>query len=151
MPEPVDLLLVDDSADDTAFVLHALKAAGLSPGLRTARDGAEALAMLLDPGEGRAGNEDPATPGIRPRLILLDLKLPRLNGLEVLRQLRLAPATREIPVVVWSSSQEKRDLAESYRLGANSFLVKPMDADEFAESVRVLVSYWLEYNQLPSP
>lgn len=145
-PEPIDLLLVDDSADDTAFVLHALKTAGLVPVTRHARDGAEALALLFGaPGTG-AG-----VPRLQPRIILLDLKLPKLDGLEVLRRLRANPHTRRVPVVVWSSSLEKRDVAASYELGANSYLVKPMDADAFTERVRVLATYWLQFNQSPHP
>lgn len=145
-PEPIDLLLVDDSADDTAFVLHALKSAGLTPVTRNARDGAEALSLLF----GANGSAESA-PLLRPRLILLDLKLPKVDGLEVLRRLRANPHTRRVPVVVWSSSLEKRDVAASYELGVNSYLVKPMDADEFAERVRVLVTYWLQFNETPNP
>jgi two-component system, response regulator len=145
-PEPIDLLLVDDSADDTAFVLHALKSAGLMPVTRNARDGAEVLTLLF----GASGAAE-ATPLLHPRIILLDLKLPKVDGLEVLRRLRANPHTRRVPVVVWSSSLEKRDVTASYELGVNSYLVKPMDADEFAERVRVLVTYWLQFNQTPSP
>ncbi|HSH14840.1 MAG TPA: response regulator, partial [Verrucomicrobiae bacterium] len=92
-----------------------------------------------------------SAPLLRPRLILLDLKLPKVDGLEVLRRLRANPHTRRVPVVVWSSSLEKRDVAASYELGVNSYLVKPMDADEFAERVRVLVTYWLQFNETPNP
>ena len=142
--EAIDLLLVDDSADDTAFVLHALRAAGLSPQVRTARDGAEALVMMFGPD---AGPEAP--PRLRPRVIILDLKLPKVDGLEVLRRLKSNPHTRSLPVVAWSSSLEKRDVTTSYELGVNSYLVKPMDADDFARSVQMLFRYWFEFNHPP--
>lgn len=142
--ETIDLLLVDDSADDTAFVLHALKSAGLSPVVRNARDGAEVLGMMF--------GDDAATvaaPRLLPRVIILDLKLPKVDGLEVLRRLKSNPHTRSVPVVVWSSSLEKRDVTTSYELGVNSYLVKPMDADDYTDSVQALVRYWLDYNQAP--
>lgn len=144
MAESIDLLLVDDSADDTAFVIHALTTAGRAPLLRSARDGADALTMVF----GEAVNRE-AVPRLLPRLILLDLKLPKVDGLEVLRRLKSNPHTRTVPVVVWSSSLEKRDVSASYELGVNSYLVKPMDADEFANRVRTLVGYWLDHNQTP--
>ncbi|HTX20816.1 MAG TPA: response regulator [Candidatus Aquilonibacter sp.] len=144
--ETVDILLVEDSADDAAFFAHALKEAGLPAQARTARDGAEALALLF--GTGSPGG---AAPLIRPRLIVLDLKLPKVGGLEVLHQLKANPHTRTIPVVVLSSSREKRDLAESYQLGVNSYLVKPMDFDAFAALIRALSRYWLQYNQTQKP
>lgn len=142
--ETIDLLLVDDSADDTAFVLHALQTAGLSPVVRSARDGAEALTMMFGTEASTA-----AVPRLLPRVIVLDLKLPKVDGLEVLRRLKSNPFTRFVPVVVWSSSLEKRDVTTSYELGVNSYLVKPMDADDFAGSVQALVRYWLDYNQAP--
>lgn len=144
--ENADILLVEDSADDAAFFTHALKEAGLSAQVRVARDGAEALALLF--GDGNAGDE---TPLLRPRLIVLDLKLPKVSGLEVLHRLKADPHTQTIPVVVLSSSQEKRDLAESYQLGVNSYLVKPMDFDEFAALIHALSRYWLQYNQTQKP
>ena len=84
-----------------------------------------------------------------PRLVVLDLKLPKLSGHEVLQRLKVNPHTRSIPVVILSSSQEKRDIAESYQLGANSYLVKPMDFDEFPDLIGTLARYWLRYNQTP--
>jgi len=141
--ESIDLLLVDDSADDTAFVLHALGTAGLAPATRTAQDGAEALDLLF-------GDEGSETGALRlvPRLIILDLKMPKVDGIEVLRRLKSNPQARAVPVVVWSSSLEKRDLTTSYDLGVNSYLVKPMDAGEFARSIREVVRYWLTLNRV---
>jgi CheY-like chemotaxis protein len=143
--EDVELLLVDDSADDIAFVRHALHQAGLTPRMLTANDGAQALELLF-------GKGDPASspPRFRPQVIVLDLKLPKVDGIEVLRRLKSNRHTRAIPVVIWSSSIEKRDLVTSYQLGVNSYLVKPMDAEEFSASVRALISYWLRFNR-PHP
>lgn len=141
--ESIDVLLVDDSADDTAFVLHALGTSGLTPITRTAQDGADALDLLF-------GGEGSETGALRllPRLIILDLKLPKVDGLEVLRRLKSNPQGRSVPVVVWSSSLEKRDLTTSYELGVNSYLVKPMDAGEFTRSVQEMVRYWLNRNRV---
>lgn len=141
----MNALLVEDSAEDSLFFVHALEEAGLPADIRIARDGAEALSLIFG-----AGNPDDAVPAVRPGLIVLDLKLPKVNGLEVLRRLKANPHTRAIPVVVWSSSQEKRDLTECYQLGANSYLVKPMDFDEFTGVVQMLGRYWLQCNQ-PKP
>ena len=138
----MDILLVEDSEDDSAFFIHALKDSNPEAQLLIARDGVRALSLIFG-----AGNPDEAVPAVRPKLIVLDLKLPKVSGLEVLRKLKTNPHTRTIPVVVLSSSQEKRGLAESYQLGVNSYLVKPMDFDEFAELVRILGRYWLQFNQ----
>jgi CheY-like chemotaxis protein len=144
--DTIDILVVEDSIDDWAFVLHALTASDLAAQLRVARDGAEALALVF--GKGASAGAD-AVPIIRPKLVVLDLKLPKVDGLEVLRRLKSNPASRSIPVVVLTSSQEASDLSESYRLGANSYLVKPMDFESFAHLVRELGKYWLRYNQPP--
>jgi two-component system response regulator len=144
MPDDlIDLLLVEDSPDDAALFELALKGARLHVGLRVARDGIEALELLF----GSTNHSGPPT--LRPKLILLDLKMPRMDGTEVLRVLKGNPHTRTIPVVVLSSSQEKQDLANCYRLGANSYLVKPMDFDIFNETAKCLVRYWLHLNQPP--
>ena len=140
----MDILLVEDSEDDSAFFVHALKDVNPAAQLHIARDGVEALSLIFG-----AGNPDEAVPEIRPKLIVLDLKLPRISGLELLRKLKSNPHSRSIPVVALSSSREKRDLAESYQLGVNSYLVKPMDFDEYAEAVRLLGRYWLHFNQPP--
>jgi two-component system, response regulator len=142
MPErTAEILLVEDSPDDAAFFVHALREGHPDAHCVVAQDGVEALALVF-------GDADPrdALPRIRPRLIVLDLKLPKVDGLEVLRCLKSNPHTRSLPTVVLSSSKENRDLAESYQLGVNSFLVKPMDFDEFARLVHLLASYWLDHN-----
>lgn len=145
MPDSViDILLVEDSADDAAFVRHALEEANLGIRLHIARDGAEALSLLF----GESGPAETA-PLFRPRIIVLDLKLPKVNGLEVLRRLKANPHARTIPVVVLSSSQENSDLLASYQANVNSFLVKPMDFDEFRSLVQTLGRYWIQCNQVP--
>jgi two-component system response regulator len=138
----VDILLVEDSEDDAVFFQRALKEAGLAERVQYARDGVEALACIF--GANAAADGMPVT---WPKLIVLDLKLPRVNGMEVLQLLKTNPHTRTIPVVVWSSSQEKRDLAAAYRLGVNSYLVKPLDFDELTELIQTMGRYWLGYNQ----
>jgi two-component system response regulator len=140
----IDILLVEDSKDDSAFFVHALEEAKLSARVHIARDGAEALTLIFG-----TGNPNDSFPTIRPKIIVLDLKLPKISGLELLRRLKTNPHTRAIPIVVLSSSQEKSDLAESYQLGLNSYLVKPMDFDEFADLVQMLGRYWLKCNQAP--
>jgi two-component system response regulator len=144
MSEPIDILLVEDSEDDAAFFEHALREAMPLAHLLVARDGVEAIHTIF----GVATDED-GPPLIRPRVIVLDLKLPKVSGLEVLRRLKGNSHTRTIPVVALSSSKEKRDLAESYQSGANSYLVKPMDFDEFSSLAKALVVYWLQLNQAP--
>ena len=142
--DPPEVLLVEDNADDSAFVLHALAGAHLFPRLRRVSNGLEALTLLFG-GHGRPPPD--ARPLFLPRLILLDLKLPWIDGIEVLRILKSNPRTQGIPVVVLSSSQQERDVVESYESGANSYLVKPMEFDRFAEAVAALGRYWLEFNR----
>ncbi len=141
-----EVVLVEDGPDDVAFFVHAFEKAGLAAHLRVIPDGAEALEFLLG-----AGDPADQTPASRPRLVILDLKLPKVDGLEVLRRLKTDARTRTIPVVILSSSQEERDLAESYFLGVNSYIVKPMDFDAFGQSVRMLAQYWLQFNHTPEP
>jgi two-component system response regulator len=140
----IDILLVEDREDDISFFLHASREANPNAQITVARDGVEALAILF-------GDRDPAeaAPITRPKVIVLDLKLPKINGLEVLRRLKANPQTETIPIVILSSSKEKTDVIESYHLGVNSYLVKPMDFDEFTELVQVLGHYWLRFNQTP--
>jgi two-component system response regulator len=139
-----EILLVEDSTDDVAFFQRTLDQAGLGARLRTLPDGAAALEFIFGPAP-----QAPLNSLARLKLIILDLKLPKVGGLEVLHRLKAHPQTRTIPVVILSSSQEERDLIECYRLGANSYIVKPMDFDAFGTSVRMLCQYWLQFNQTP--
>lgn len=131
------VLLVEDNPNDVELTLHAFRAHHLANDVEVVRDGAEALELLLGP-EGRASDL---------KVILLDLKLPKVDGIEVLRQIKADPRTRTIPVVVLTSSQEESDLVETYGLGANSYIVKPVDFEKFTESIRLIGMYWLLMNQ----
>jgi two-component system response regulator len=133
------ILLVDDSPDDVALTLRALKKNNMTNHVDVASDGEEALEYLL-PAGGRADNPLPA-------LVLLDINLPKVNGLDVLRQVRAHPRTRYLPVVVLTTSNEERDIVETYDLGANSFVRKPVVFADFLEAVRLLGLYWLLVNQ----
>ena len=141
---PVEILLVEDNPADEELTIHTLKANHLANNIQIVRDGAEALDFIFRTG----AFADRATDEF-PKVILLDLKLPKVDGLEVLRRLRDDPRTRSIPVVVLTSSREERDIVESYRLGVNSYIVKPVDFTQFAEMVRQLGLYWLLLNQPP--
>lgn len=138
------ILLVEDNPDDEALTLRALTKNRIANEVVVARDGVEALDYLF--GTGAFAGRNPAD---RPQVVLLDLNLPRLGGLEVLRRLRAEPATATIPVVVLTSSKEDRDLVDSYRLGANSYVRKPVDFVEFVEAARQLGLYWLVLNEAP--
>jgi two-component system response regulator len=140
----IEILLVEDNPSDVKLALHAFEKHHLANHVQVTRDGAEALDFLF--GTGAFAGRDVNRP---PKLILLDLKLPRVDGLEVLRQVRADPRTRRIPVVVLTSSREDRDIIESYRLGVNSYIVKPVDFDQFTEVARQLGYYWLLLNQPP--
>lgn len=142
--EPLEILLVEDNPTDVELTLHTLKKHNLANGVQVVRDGAEALDFIF--GTGTHAGHNP-----RPKLILLDLKLPKVDGLEVLRRIRGDERTRTIPVVALTSSREERDIVESYRLGVNSYIVKPVDFTQFVEVVRQLGLYWLLLNQPPSP
>lgn len=135
------LLLVEDNRDDEELTLRALRRSNIANEVVVARDGVEALDYLF-----RRNAFADRPPGL-PQLVLLDLKLPRLNGLEVLQQIRAEPSTRLLPVVVLTSSREDRDLVDSYSLGANSYIQKPVDFTQFQEAVRTLGLYWLVLNQ----
>ena len=139
------ILLVEDNPDDEQLILRTLERSRIANGVVVAHDGVEALDYLFQTGqyEGRDA-------GSLPQVILLDLKLPRLDGLEVLRRLRGDERTCLLPVVILTSSDEDRDIVESYRLGANSYVRKPVDFTQFAEAVRHLGLYWLVFNQVPS-
>lgn len=130
------IMLVEDNADDVELTLEAFSEVNLVNQIIVARDGAEALALLF-------------SEAALPQLILLDLNLPKIDGLEVLRQIRTTPRTRRLPVVVLTSSKEESDLASSYDLGANSYVRKPVDFNEFAKAVSQLGLYWLLLNEMP--
>ena len=137
MPERL-ILLVEDDADDEELTLRALREAGVAHEVVVVHDGAEALEVLGATGE----------PAARvPQLVLLDLKLPKLGGLEVLQRLRSDPRAAPVPVVVLTSSSEEDDIVASYRLGANSFVRKPVEFPRFAEAVRQIGAYWLLLNE----
>jgi two-component system response regulator len=140
--ETLEVLLVEDSPDDAAFFIRAFEKTGLRARVHVAADGRQALDFVYGTG-GHAGRN----PANRPRVIFLDLKLPKIGGLEILRRLKGDPSMRSIPIVVLSSSQEERDLIESYALCVNSYVVKPMDLDQLTDSVRIMGQYWLQFNQ----
>jgi two-component system response regulator len=143
-PGAVEILLVEDNPNDVKLALYAFQKQQLLNRVHVVRDGAEALEFLFatDRYADRQGLDG-------PRLILLDLKLPLVDGTEVLRRVKADPRTRAIPVVVLTSSREERDIVESYKLGVNSYIVKPVDFDQFTEAVRQLGFYWLLLNQSP--
>ena len=140
----VEILLVEDSAEDLELAVRALRKANLTNHIEVARDGAEALDFIFC--EGRHAVRKIAD---APKVILLDLKLPKVDGLEVLQRIKADPRTRHIPVVVLTSSQEQSDVVKSYRLGVNSYIVKPVNFDSFAAAVQQLGMYWLLLNQPP--
>ena len=144
MTMAAEILLVEDNLNDIELTLHALRAENLANQIHVARDGEEALDYLFNRGA-HAGKES----GRPPHLILLDLKLPKVHGLEVLRQIKEDPATRRIPVVILTSSREDRDLIKSYDLGVNSYIQKPVEFDEFREIIKQLGLYWLVVNEVP--
>jgi two-component system, response regulator len=139
------ILLVEDNPDDEALTLRALKKNDIQNQVIVARDGAQALDYLF----GTTGEHEEHAPGVVPQLVLLDLKLPRVDGLEVLRRIRADERTRLLPVVILTSSREQRDLVEGYGCGANSYIRKPVDFGQFVEAVRQLGLYWLVLNETP--
>jgi two-component system, response regulator len=141
----LDILLVEDNQDDMDLALHALKREKLANHIFVARDGEEALDFLFCRGTfAYRSFEDP------PKLVLLDLKLPKVDGMEVLKQVKRDLRTKNIPIVIMTSSKEERDLVSGYNLGANSFIQKPVDFDQFRETVKSIGLYWLVINQ-PAP
>lgn len=142
--ESVEILLVEDNPDDVELTLHAFKQAKISNRVCVVRDGAEALDFLFC--RGQYAQRDSTD---WPKVILLDLKLPRVDGLEVLRRIREDRKTQFLPVVILTSSREERDIVEGYRLGVNSFIQKPVDFEQFAAAVRTLGLYWLILNRPP--
>jgi len=138
------ILLVEDNADDEELTIRALKKNNVTNHLVIARDGVEALDFIF--GTGAHLGRDPT---VLPGLVLLDLKLPKIDGLEVLRRIRADERTRRIPVTILTSSKEEQDIIKSYDLGANSYIRKPVDFSQFSEAVRQLGMYWLMLNEAP--
>lgn len=144
-PDPVEILLVEDNANDAELALYALRKHHIANHVEIVRDGAEALDYVFCTGAYTHRRIEDV-----PKVILLDLKLPKVDGLEVLLRIKSDPHTRLIPVVVLTSSQEERDIVESYKLGVNSYIVKPVDFEQFVEAVRQLGLYWVLLNQAPT-
>lgn len=140
----LEILLVEDNANDEELALRSLRKHHLANTIHVARDGAEALEFVFGTGRHASRGTDPSS-----LVILLDLKLPKVDGLEVLRRIKASPATRPLPVVVLTSSREARDIIESYKLGVNSYIVKPVDFEQFSDSMHQLGLYWLLLSQPP--
>ncbi|MBL7919945.1 MAG: response regulator [Bacteroidia bacterium] len=140
----IEIVLVEDSLEDANLVIRSLKKHNISNSIIHLKDGAEALDFIFAEGEYTSRKiED------KPKLILLDLKMPKVDGLEVLRAIKTDPRTKTIPIVIMTSSREDRDLLESYELGVNSYVVKPVSFENFAQAVAELGMYWLMVNQSP--
>jgi two-component system response regulator len=140
----VDILLVDDSQDDIDLTLHALRSENLASRVFVARDGEEALDFLFCSGPHAERSFDHP-----PKLVLLDLKMPKVDGMQVLKQVKGDARTKHIPIVMMTSSREERDMVSGYDLGVNSYLQKPVDFDEFRKMVKLLGLYWLLTNRPP--
>lgn len=140
----VEILLIEDNPSDIRLALHAFKKNNLANHVRVLQDGIEALEYIF----GKGKYADRVAKSL-PKVILLDLKLPLVDGIEILRQLKSSDLTRHIPVVVLTSSREERDIVESYKLGVNSYIVKPVDFEQFCETVRTLGLYWYLLNEPP--
>jgi two-component system, response regulator len=143
--EETGILLVEDDPLDLEMTMRALQSDHVNNRIEVARDGEEALDFLFC-----RGPHSSRSPQQQPKLILLDLKLPKIDGLEVLREIRATPQTRAIPVVVLTSSAEQKDIVETYKLGVNSYIQKPVDSSQFRETVKTAGYYWLVVNR-PSP
>lgn len=145
MTNGVDILLIEDNPEDVELTLRAFRKQHLANKIHVLRDGEEALECIFGTGRyaERQGHE-------LPRLILLDLKLPKIDGLEVLKRCKSDPRTKTIPIVILTSSKEETDLVKSYNLGVNSYVVKPVDFPQFTEAVRHVGLYWMLLNQLPA-
>ena len=132
----MEILLVEDNPDEEVLILQALKKSELPNQIVIVRDGSEALEWLFNS-------------TFLPQIVLLDLKLPKVDGLEVLRQIRINPRTRLLPIIIFSSSDEEKDLINSYSQGANSYIRKPVDFDQFVRTIQQLSFYWLALNEAP--
>jgi two-component system, response regulator len=140
----IEILLVEDNQDDLEMTLRALKKANLANHIQVARDGAEALDFIFC--QGKHANRKME---YGPRMILLDLKLPKVDGMEVLKRVKGDPRTKMTPVIMMTSSKEQKDVIESYDLGVNSYVVKPVNFEGFATAIQELGMYWLLLNQPP--
>jgi two-component system, response regulator len=139
-----EILLVEDNPDEEVLTLQALTKSELPNRIVVVRDGSEALDWLFGSGQ-YAARHSP----LLPQIVLLDLKLPKVDGLEVLRQIRANPRTHLLPVIIFSSSEEEKDLINSYSQGANSYIRKPVDFDQFVSTIQQLSFYWLALNEAP--
>ncbi len=146
MSQQVEILLIEDSPEDAELTIRALRRNKLANEIQVVEDGAEALDFLFC-----CGSFKGRTPSQYPKLVLLDLKLPKVSGMEVLRAIRGDERTKAIPVVVLTSSKEERDLMEGYELGVNAYAQKPVDFEQFAETVRQIGMFWMLINRLPGP
>ncbi|HXB09761.1 MAG TPA: response regulator [Puia sp.] len=146
MPNHVEVLLVEDNVHDAEMTIRALKKVNLANNLVHVKDGEEALEFIY--ARGRYSNRQS---GDLPRVILLDIKMPKVDGIEVLKQLKTQELSKAIPVVIMTSSKEEQDIISSYELGVNSYVVKPVDFEGFARAVSQLGMYWLLTNQPPLP
>jgi CheY-like chemotaxis protein len=144
MDDAIEILLVEDDPRDAELTVRALQSEGLKNRIEVVRDGEEALDFLFCRGvySGRSPNHS-------PKLVLLDLKLPKVDGLEVLKEIKASPECQAIPVVILTSSGEQRDIVESYKLGVNSFIQKPVDIAQFRQTIKTLGLYWLVVNRPP--
>ena len=146
MEEAVELLLVEDNPSDVELTLHSLRKHNFGNRIKVVRDGAEALDFIFG-----SPSQSPGRANNFPKLILLDLKLTKVSGLEVLGRIKADPSTRRIPIVVLTSSRDDQDLCNCYDLGVNSYLVKPIDFVQFSDAMRQFGLYWLLLNQQPRP
>jgi two-component system response regulator len=140
----IEILLVEDNAADAEMTLRALRRNNLANKVHWVKDGAQALEFMFRTGE-YAGRDPAAT----PKLVMLDIKMPKVDGIEVLRRLKASEETRSVPVVVMTSSNEERDVLETYRLGVNSYIVKPVQFESFLETVAKIGLYWVITNRVP--
>ena len=144
LKDEIEILLVEDDPDDLELAMHALNDEHICNRIQVARDGEEALDFLFC-----RGPHSRRDPECHPKLVLLDLKLPKVDGLEVLEQIRSNPRTRALPVVILTSSKQEQDMVQGYRLGVNSYIQKPVDFDQFRSTIKRLGYYWLVVNQPP--